>query len=78
MKQPLTLQELLLNLKAAGFGNSAAEEYLACWRAGETKQQLTLLGKKRAALLRQIHRRERQIDCLDYLVYRIEHQAPGG
>ena len=73
----MTAHELLLNLRAAGFGDSAAEEYLACWKAGEIKQQLALLEAKRAALLRQIHRRERQIDCLDYLVYRIGSEMSG-
>ena len=67
----MNVQDLVLNLEAAGFEADGIEEYLACWRMGDIKEQLTLLSRQRAVILDRLHREEKQIDCLDYLVYQI-------
>ena len=41
--------------------------------AGNTKEQLRLLYRHRAALLDRLHQDQKQIDCLDYLIYRIQN-----
>lgn len=71
MESKMTIQDLILNLKAAGFEENMIEEYLSCWKAGETKGQLKLLSQKRESLLEHVHKKEKQIACLDYLVYQI-------
>lgn len=71
MERTMTAQDLVLNLRAAGIDGDLLDEYLSCWRAGETAAQLKLLSKKRENLLDRVHRAEKQIDCLDYLVYQI-------
>lgn len=40
----------------------------------DPKGLLTLLARHRAALLEEVHRGERKIDCLDYLIYQLKHQ----
>lgn len=72
MVQTMTEQDLVLNLKAAGFDEALMEEFLCCWKEGKTMEELRLLSQKREALLDQVHREERQIHCLDYLTYQIE------
>lgn len=72
MESNMTTQDLILNLRAAGFEEELIEAYLTCWKAGETQAQLKLLSHKRESLLELVHRREKQIDCLDYLVYQIK------
>lgn len=72
MGQDMTEQDLLLNLKAAGFEGDMLKHYLSCWKEGKTGDQLKLLSAKRASLLEKVHRQEKQIDCLDYLVYRVK------
>ena len=72
MVQTITEQDLILNLKAAGFEGTLLQEFLGCWKAGKTAEQLRLLSRKRKGLLDQVHREEKQIHCLDYLVYQIE------
>lgn len=67
----ITDQDLIRNLKAAGFEEKLVEEYLRCRREGKTEEQLQLLAAKRERILAQVHREEKQIDCLDYLVYQI-------
>lgn len=71
MEGKMNVQDLVLNLEAAGFEADGIEEYLACWRMGDIKEQLTLLSRQRAVILDRLHREEKQIDCLDYLVYQI-------
>lgn len=67
----MTEQDLIYNLKAAGLEAEDMEQYLAYWRKGDTNQQLRLLSAQRANLLDHVHAAEKQIDCLDYLVYLI-------
>ena len=68
---PLYLKRIIPALEAAGFEADGIEEYLVCWRMGDIKEQLTLLSRQRAVILDRLHREEKQIDCLDYLVYQI-------
>ena len=62
--------ELLRALQDAGCTEEAAAALLA--DAGDPRRLLELLARRRAALLDEVHRCEKKIDCLDYLVYRIK------
>ena len=75
MEGKMNVQDLVLNLEAAGFEADRIEEYLVCWRMGDIKEQLTLLSRQRAVILERLHREEKQIDCLDYLVYQIGKES---
>lgn len=68
----MTAQDLIRTLTAAGFQGDRMETYLACWKAGDVPEQLKLLSGQRDNLLERIHQEEKQIDCLDYLVYQIK------
>lgn len=70
----MTTQDLILNLEAAGLDALQVEEYLSYWKTENTAQQLQLLSRHRAALLDRVHQMEKQIGCLDYLVYRIQRR----
>lgn len=72
MQEKMNVQDLILNLEAAGFEKDQIEEYLARFKTGETKAQLALLSAQRADILAHVHEEERRIDCLDYLVYQIQ------
>lgn len=72
MVHTITEQDLILNLKAAGLGEASIQEFLVCWKSGEKAEQLRLLAQKREGLLNRVHQEEKQIHCLDYLVYQIE------
>lgn len=71
-EQGMTTQDLILNLEAAGLDAPQIEQYLAYGQAENTARQLQLLSRHRAALLDRVHQTEKQIGCLDYLVYRIQ------
>ena len=47
-------------------------EILKCHENGNIKGMIQLLRKRRQAILNTIHAEEKQISCLDYLVFQIE------
>ena len=65
------------NLLDAGCTPRQAEEFLACWRAGQWQAERQLLEAQRSRLLDALHKAQRQIDCLDYLAYQLRRQASG-
>ena len=69
---PRTTQALLDNLEDAGCDPELAQRFLVLERSGQYQEQLNLLSSHRRHLLECLHREQRRIDCLDYLVYQIE------
>ena len=71
----LTDEQLLLrNLKDAGCDDSMIEQYLKQKKEGREKEQIRLLSLHRASLLDRLHVSQHMIDCLDYLIYQMEHK----
>ena len=73
----MTAQALLDNLEDAGCDAQLMEHFLTLEQAGQHQEQLRLLSDHRRYLLDCLHREERQIDCLDYLVYQLEKRRAG-
>ena len=70
---PQTDQLLIRNLKDAGCKEADIQRFLQLGKEGKQREQLRLLTMHRATLLDQLHVSQRQIDCLDYLVYQMNH-----
>ena len=60
------------NLKDAGCTDEMVEKFMALQDSEGEEQQLRLLSVHRKHLLEKLHRYERRIDCLDYLIYQME------
>lgn len=60
------------NLEDAGCGPETVRRCMALAQEGECAGLMRILARHRQALLDEVHRNERRIDCLDYLVYAIE------
>ena len=69
--EALDRDEMARALRDAGCTEKEAAALLAC--GGEPRRLLELLARHRAALLDEVHKSEKKIDCLDYLVYQIKH-----
>ncbi len=65
------------NLADAGCGEELTGRFLALVEQGKTREALALLSGHRKALLDCCHAEQKKIDCLDYLVYRLEKEAEG-
>lgn len=64
-------QAVLQNLEDAGCDLKTVKEFLTLDGEGKTGEQLRLLERHRQQLLERVHREEKKIDCLDYLVYQL-------
>lgn len=73
-----TMGMLRANLCDAGCDDKAVTRCVDCARDGAWEELLSLLAGQRAALLRAMRTSQRQIDCLDYLVYQIRKNHTGG
>ena len=63
---------IVQNLKDAGCTDEMVEKFMALQDNEGEEQQLRLLSVHRKHLLEKLHRDERRIDCLDYLIYQME------
>ena len=68
----LTLTKKLLDEKLSVREAEAIARLLKCKERGDNKELLCLLSRHRAELLDDVHRCQKRIDCLDYLVYQLK------
>lgn len=75
-EQDLERLSLIMTLHDIGFEKEEVEEYmiLVIQGANTGDERLRILQKKRAGLLDEIHFREKKLDHLDYLRYKIKHR----
>lgn len=64
-------EQVVQNLKDAGCSRGTIEEFIRCYDRKQKEEQILLLQRHRDQLLRQVHREEKRISCLDYLIYQI-------
>ncbi len=72
MKNAENELELIENLKDAGCCATTIECFLECYRQGRKKGEMDVLIKHRSELLEELHTIQEEIDCLDYLIYRMK------
>ena len=65
-------QAVIQNLKDAGCSQEVMDCFLDCFEQGKTQEEISVLLKHRKMLLDALHLCQKQIDCLDYLVYQLE------
>ncbi len=65
-------EHIVLNMKDAGCSEDTIQRFLLCYQADDIKGELKILSNHRQVLLDEVHKGQKEIDCLDYLVYQIE------
>ena len=60
------------NLRAAGCDTGTIEKFMDLGDAGKRGQQIELLNRHRRGLVERLHEEGRKIDCLDYLLNKME------
>lgn len=65
-------QELIQNLKDAGCDNKQIEELIELYKQGKKDEICKILEKHRKNVLNTVHKKEKQIDCIDYFIYHME------
>ena len=66
--------DLIQNLKDAGCDNNTISEFIDFSKSEKIENELNLLSKQRKNLLDNLHKIEKNINCLDYLVYQINQR----
>lgn len=65
---------IIQNLKDAGCDEGSIMAFIEDIRGEKISDGLKLLSLHRRSLLDHLHEDQKQIDCLDYLVYQLEKQ----
>ena len=65
-------EKLRRNLQDADCNFEVIEKFFQFKQTGRTSEQLKLLNVQRKHLLETLHKNQKQIDCLDYLIFQIE------
>ena len=81
MKKMMNLEsreKVVQNLKDAGCGPDIIEDFPLYFDREQKEEQITLLEKHRRELLNVVHKAEKKIYCLDYLIYQIKNEKERG
>lgn len=73
MEKKLTREDMMICLKDSGCEAQLIDEFLACLEDGQ--RQSILLKRQKCILLEKLHENQRQIDCLDYLLYKLKKEG---
>lgn len=66
-------------LKNAGLGGVALEQFMLLAQQGTgSAGQIKILRRHRLGLLEEIHRRQKSLDLIDYLIYKLKEGARRG
>lgn len=64
-------QAVVTNLMDAGCDNELIEQFMGLLKTGRKEVGMSLLAKHRHFLLDCYHADQKKIDCLDYLIYKM-------
>lgn len=71
MRENQSTEAIIQNLKDAGCDSETIENFMADLQKGKEANGLKRLAVHRKNLLDSLHREQKCIDCLDYLVYQM-------
>jgi len=69
---------ILENLRDAGCDEKTVQRFMELEEEGDMQEQMKLLSRHRQQLLDRVHREEKRIDCLDYLIYQMQKAERAG
>jgi hypothetical protein len=74
MRMEYSVTDMIQNLEDAGCDSDTITAFVDDMEKGKTAESIKLLNRHRQSLLDILHSDQRQIDCLDYLIYQIKKQ----
>lgn len=70
----MTEENLIQNLKDAGFDKTSIQLFNRFWKEKKQNEQLEILYEKRNELLDHIHLDEQKINNIDYLIFQMKKE----
>lgn len=64
-------QDMIQNLKDAGCGDKQIQELVELYKQGKIDKIHKILENHRKNVLNKVHKKEKQIDCIDYFIYQM-------
>ncbi len=64
--------DIIQNLKDAGCSSKQIKELMELYREGKKDKIYSIMEKHRYEVLNNIHKNEKQIDCIDYFIYQMK------
>lgn len=65
---------MIQNLKDAGCGSQTIEMVCRLYHNGQVQDAIKMLRKHRCSLIDSLHESQERVDCLDFLVWRMEKE----
>lgn len=72
MHEPGNTEAIIQNLKDVGCDEDTIADFMDSFKEHNKEDGLKLLAAHRRTLLNNLHKEQKCIDCLDYLVYELE------
>jgi len=69
-----TEEETLRCMRDCGCTNELAADFLESTKMGDQDRQLEILQNIRGSLLNELHKVQKELDCIDYLLREMEKQ----
>lgn len=66
--------DILQNLKDAGCNSEIADRVIMLSETGNSVTALNILAKHKMKLLDNLHKTQKKIDCLDFLIFNFKEQ----
>lgn len=67
-------ETMVQNLKDAGCTNNQIQEIIKLYKLGKKNQVCSILAEHRKCILNNVHKNEKQINCLDYFIHQMEKE----
>ncbi len=67
-------EPIIQNLRGSGCGEDVIKAFVEDLREKKISEGLKLLEAHRRVLLDELHKEQKRIDCLDYLVYKMRKE----
>ncbi len=68
------MDDLIQNLKDADCNQKTIEEVCRLYDSGQIQEAVKTLRKHRCSLMESLHESQEKVDCLDFLVWRMEKE----
>lgn len=75
MINQLSKENIEQNLRDAGCDIHSIEEFMNCRENYSVQKQILFLKCQKCGLLEKLHEAQKNIDCLDYLIYMIKKES---
>lgn len=74
--QQMKLTDYQNSLRELGYSTELTVAVMQLLRSGDTQNAALLLRRHKHLLLAELHRTERKVDLLDFLLYQLKNAAP--